>query len=520
MMKNNRQNRTRDSATGPRVFASGYSNHGANVFKKSVLGWDSSSYGAHSDIDLNIELLRARSRDLYMGGALVASGAIKTIRTNVIGAGLTVKPSIDGDVLGIPKQEADAWGRAAQREFELWGASVDCDAARQHNFAELQQLAFISWLMNGDVFVLLPFIKRAARPYELCVQLIEADRVCDPQDGSVPRDVKVVKGVEFGPRGEVAAFHICNRHPAYSGAFETEPLAWRRVLAFGRVTGRRNVLHVMESERIGQARGVPFLAPIIEAAKQLGRYTDAELLAAVVSGMFTVFITTENPNSPLGESPIPGEDRVDDADPDSYEMAPGGIVGLGPNEKPQAVNPGRPFAGFTAFVEAICRQMGAALELPYEILIKHFTASYSASRAALLEAWKMYKMRRAWFVNDFCRPIYEEVITEAVETGRLPAPGFIERPELRAAWLRAEWYGPTQGQLDPQKEVNAAVTRVTAGFSTRARETSELTGGDFEANVRQLEHERAMLDAAGLTNEGGSQDGTQPEDMVDEEDSE
>ena len=47
---------------------------------------------------------------------------------------------------------------------------------------------------------------------------------------------------------------------------------------------------IMNRERIGQRRGVPFLAQVIEALKQLGRYTDAELVAAVVSGMFTVFI--------------------------------------------------------------------------------------------------------------------------------------------------------------------------------------------------------------------------------------
>lgn len=42
---------------------------------------------------------------------------------------------------------------------------------------------------------------------------------------------------------------------------------------------------------------VPFLAPVIEALKQLGRYTDAELVAAVVSGMFTVFIEKESASS-------------------------------------------------------------------------------------------------------------------------------------------------------------------------------------------------------------------------------
>lgn len=46
----------------------------------------------------------------------------------------------------------------------------------------------------------------------------------------------------------------------------------------------------MNRERAGQRRGVPMLAPVLEALKQLGHYTDAEITAAVLSAMFTVFV--------------------------------------------------------------------------------------------------------------------------------------------------------------------------------------------------------------------------------------
>jgi lambda family phage portal protein len=440
-----------------------------------------------------------------MGGALIATGALKTMRTNVIGAGLMVKPSIAADALGITPDEADAWQRRAQDEFQIWGDTVDCDAARQNDFADLQQLAFLSLLMDGDVFAAMPVIPRAGNPYDLRVMLIEADRVCNPLSMDVNTDASkpIYQGVETGSNGEVVAYYICNQHPLSSEFSVSGPKKWERVKVFGDKTGRRNILHVMDSERIGQSRGVPVLAPIIEAAKQLGRYTEAELVAAVVAGMFTVFLATENPNVPPGEDSIPFDDQVDAEDETTVELGNGSVVTLGPNEKAQIANPGRPYSGFEMFANAICRQMGAALELPYEILVKQFTASYSASRASLLEAWKMFKARRSWFVKDFCQPIYEEVITEAVAKGRLFAPGFWLAPEIRKAWLRAEWYGPTQGQIDPLKEVNASKIRVEQGFSTRARETAELTGGDFESNVRQLAHEENLMREAGILLRGG-----------------
>ena len=111
----------------------------------------------------------------------------------------------------------------------------------------------------------------------------------------------------------------------------------------------------------------------------------------------------------------------------------------------------------------------------------------------------MFRMRRSWFVSDFCQPIYEELITEGIAKGRIHAPGFWSDPLIRKAWLAAEWYGPTQGQLDPLKEVVAAKIRVEEGFSTRARETAELTGGDYEMNIRQREREEKIRRAAGLS---------------------
>lgn len=98
--------------------------------------------------------------------------------------------------------------------------------------------------------------------------------------------------------------------------------------------GARNILHVMNRERIGQVRGVPFLAPVIDTIKQLGRYTEAEVLAAVINGLFTVFIEKESASDdvPFGES-IPEEMRVDQEDENSIELAPGAVIDLGEGEK-------------------------------------------------------------------------------------------------------------------------------------------------------------------------------------------
>lgn len=478
---------------------SGYGNYGASRTKKSLRGWVDDGGSALEDIHDHATTLRTRSRDLYMGVPL-ANGALKTYRTNVVGSGLTPKPTIDGEALGMTEEQAQELEKQISREFNLWADSVNCDAERLSTFYGLQQLAFLNWLMSGDVFAVLPMKQRPGSTYELCIQLIEADRVCTPGDYAgvgIETDTKIVGGVEVDESGEVVAYHIAKHHPLSYRGLSNVKQSWIRVEAFGRQTGRRNILHIMTRERIGQRRGVPMLAPVIEELKQIGRYTEAEVVAAVISGYITVFIETENANAaiPLGEL-APEEALVDAGDKNSIELGPGSIVDLAPGEKISTVAPGRPNTSFEGFVSAIAKQVGASLELPYEMLMKQFTASYSASRAALLEAWKSFTMWRDWMVEKFCQPIYEEWMAEAVAKGRINAPGYFSDVAVRKAYSSAQWYGPTQGQLDPVKEVEAAELRITSGFSTRTKEAAELTGTDFADNVRAAKAETKMMKEA------------------------
>lgn len=155
--------------------------------------------------------------------------------------------------------------------------------------------------------------------------------------------------------------------------------------------------------------------------------------------------------------------------------------------------PTQPNTGFDTFVNAVCIQIGAALEIPKDLLMKEFGSSYSASRAALLEAWKSFKMYRTWFIDDFCNPVYEIWLSEAVASGRISAPGFFEDPLIRKAWLGCEWIGPSQGQLDPVKEVKAEIMAVQHGFTTHEDATMRLNGGDWNNNMDQLAREYEKL---------------------------
>lgn len=498
--------------------ASGYSEAAASLTRRALKDFKARSGSPSEDIDWNNYTLRQRGRMLYMSSPL-ATSAVNTSRTKAVGIGLTLKPSIDRETLGLSPETAKDWNRHTAAEFRLWASRKDaCDATGMNNFDALQQLALVSWLMSGDVFSLITRRQPdRIRPYSLRIHLVEADRVRTPVDcgggrfrgvttGENPNNRnRIFDGVEVDSGGMVTAYYV---HSTYPWEFTYAQNTWQRVEAYGEKTGLPNILHIMSCERPDQYRGVTYLAQVMEPLLQLRRYTDSALMMALVQSFFTAWIITRSsPDSiPFDETGdgvvgVPGEDPAETPRSENeYGMGAGTVNVVPEGEDVKFGNPTMPVASFDTFVKTFCKLVGAGLGIPYDVLVKEYNSSYSAARAALLDAWEEFRMRRKWFVDDFCQPVYELWLAEAVARGRVNAPGFFNNPLIRAAWCSAQWIGPVQGSLDPLKEATAAVLKIQHGLKTHEQATMEDSGGDWDANVEQLAAENAKLTAAG----GGS----------------
>ena len=511
----------------------GYGEAGASWSKRAVKGFNAPSGSAHEDIDFHNFTMRQRARMLYMA-APMATSAIKTNRTNVVGVGLRLKSRIDREALGLTPDQAEKWQKDTEREFSLWASNKRaCDATGMNNFYGLQQLALVSWLLSGDCIGIVKQYKTTRLlPYSLRVHLIEADRVATPTGAGIGTSLlyttgknpdngnTIYDGVEVDKDGMVVAYHIRSTYPFELGA--PALTEWARVLAYQEHTGLPNVLHVIDTERPDQYRGVSYLAQVIEPLLQLRRYTESELMAAVIESFFTAFVKTEASKEEMPFNEVNEDAETEPRNPNDYNMGPGQVNIMNPGEDVVFAEPKHPNGSFDKFVEAISSQVGAALEIPSDLLLKKFNASYSASRAALLEAWKAFKMRREWLGDNFCRPLYEIWMSEAVARGRIYAPGFFDNPAIHAAYLGSEWLGPSQGQLDPVKEITAEILACSEGFSTHEQSTIRLNGGQWDSNVEQLQRENEKLDGqapdphqsggAGSTQEGAQepQEGEEP----------
>lgn len=474
--------------------------------RRATKSWRPGGNSADADLIPELDDLRARSRDLARN-LPIATGAISTLKTHVVGDGLTLNAQCSRQVLNISKEQAEEFNRKAEWEFALWASTADF--TRVQHFAEMQALMLGGALESGDIFAIRRWRLDPGDVYGTKLQVIEGDRVCNPN--RISDTDTLVAGVEHLQNGVPIAVHVADRHP---GELRAKGLSWRRVpMRYN--DGRRIVIHLYDRVRPGQTRGIPYLAPVIEALKSLGDYTDAEVRAAVVSAMFTVFVkNSADPDT----GPLPTSDAATASGKDEIELGSGAVIDLAEGEEIQTANPGRPNPQFDAFVTAFLRQIGVALELPFEMLIKHFTASYSASRAALEMAYHSFRRRRTWLVRNFVQVVYEWVIEEAVLLGRLKAPGFFDDPLIRAAWCNAEWTGPVRISLDPKKDAEADEIDRRNGFKTSQQIMTERTGGDFEDKTEQIAREDAFKREQGVEPPPAPSPAAKPQQQDDPED--
>ena len=478
---------------------SGYSEGSASLTKKTLKSWKPTSYSAKSDIDANLKTLRNRAADLAMNTA-VGSAAINVFVTNIIGAGLRLFPRPKFNELGMTPEDARNWSRHVKQEFELW--ANDCDFLRRNTFAELQAVSFASSLVDGDSFCLMK--RRVGTPYSLKLQLIEAGRVSNPITGDakalspvemlIPENNhRIVNGVEVNETGQLVAIHVSNR--IWDEPSVISDVTWERVKVFGDETGCRNVLHICRDTRPDQFRGVPLLSSVVETIKQMSRYADSELTSAIIKSYFSIFFTQPETNHDFNQILGTGEDDPNEpcVDASEYRLGSATIAALPRGVDVKAIDSSNAQSTFESFTNAFLTQIGAALGLPYEVLLKKFQSSYSASRAALLQAQDEFRVRKSAFVNDFCRPIYEQFLTEAVALGRVDAPGFFDDPLTKSYWLASDWFNERAGILDPYRETQAMITRLANGLTTYRREIAETSGLDFDDVIQTLAQERDLL---------------------------
>lgn len=449
------------------------------------------SFGSGSpDADLlpNLEALRSKSRDLERNNPY-ARGALETHVTNCIGTGLTPQSNIDWETLGISQEDARTIGKLMDNAWERWSRYADT-GGRMH-IDEIQRLTFHQLLLNGESLSQFPMVRKAEdplRPYELSIEVIEADRLETPRQFLSDKNVR--DGVRLGDRGQAIQYYIRKDHPGDQirpGARVYEYLSPTAYNEFG----RPNVIHLYWVRRPGQTRGEPFFAPVIDTFLQLARLQDSRITRAQVASMFALVIEQENPLSALDELETDSKGKAIE------ELQSGTIQRIGKGEKVTPVNPQLSNLGDDAFVREIFGAVASGLSLSPQLLLRDLQGlNYSSARTMLLEARRLWICWQWWFSQHYLQPIWEMLIEEMWLNDELPKNVSLVGP-ARHAWLRCKWQPMGWAWVDPQTEVDAALRAVEGGISTLEIEAAA-RGENWEELLEQQSRERAKRQELGL----------------------
>lgn len=468
---------------------------GASYFQGSKSGrltnnWATGQESADASMSGELQTLRDRSRDLNRNNP-VAAGITDTVCTNAIHTGIRPQSRIDHEVLNISPEQGAEFQKQAERVWTKWASH--CDARGKLAFAEIEFLAVRQIIEAGEFLS----IRRAindGRPYFLALDIMEPDRLDDPPDKRADANTRF--GITSDERGKPLFYHIRKTHPGDTFKARDNAYKFTAVKAQDE-EGRPNVFHVFPILRPGQTRGIPFFAPVIEKFKMLADYLEAELVAARVAACFSAFVKTENPYGAATANAATTEN-----DQRLEALEPGMIEYLGMNQDVTFAKPERPGTTFDQFVARILRMIGAALGLPYELVLKDFSqTNYSSARAALLQAYRVFQVWQQMIINHLCQPLYELLLEEAWLRGELTAPGFESK---KWEYTRAGWIPPGWRWVDPKREAEADKISIEMGLKTRADSCAE-QGQDWEEKAEQAAREKAKYEELGLPWEGMNQ---------------
>ena len=380
-------------------------------------GWYAASTDANVELMGSLIWLRNRSRDLIRNNPYAAR-AIEELAGNVVGTGI------------VPKAKT---GNAAIDKIidAEWPFFADaCDTPQRLDFYGMQTLAVRTMAEAGEAHCAIPPAscrRRAARS-------ASASNAGGGLPRSVPHDGAGQRPCDGGravrrtrpPRRVLAVQY----HPG--GVLILNP----RGGIVSQPVPADQIMHVYRVLRPGQVRGVPWLAPVMMALRDLDDYCDAERVRKKVEACVTAFVQQPEgvEGDPLG---ISGTDPSRGCRWRAFQ--PGMVEYLKPGQEIKFNNP--PAAGgYREYKMTELQGIMAGIGLPYELGTGDMSqVNYSSWRGGMLGFRNTVEAYR-WLtlIPLFCMPVWRRFVDTLILQGKIPQKALMIRrsPSTRCSGPR------------------------------------------------------------------------------------
>ena len=416
-----------------------------NIFKGALTGrltndWNTSIMSADQELWTDLRKLRARSRELVKN-TWVGEKFLSMVTNNVVGhEGINLQVKVrmlrgDGfnDALGDSIEDSwDDFYRVA-------------DAAKKLTMRDIQRLAVRTLVQDGEAIV--RKVRSPRNKFNYCLQFIDPDQL--DHTFFVERMAngnEIRMGVEVDPLGAPVAYYMWDHHPS---EWSSGPKERKRVLA-------ADVIHLFVSNRVGQTRGYPWMAPVLMDSNMLRGYLEAELVAARTSAAKMGFFTSETGDEYVGEGVNQDGTVAMDADPGKLESLPPGV-----DFTPW--DPQHPTAGFPMFVKTCLRGIASGLGVSYHALANDLEGvNYSSGRLGELADRDGWRGVQKFVADHLLHPIYTDWLEMAVLSGQVSLGAYdLERISNCDRWRPRGW-----AWVDPLKDAQAKVLEIQNGMDT------------------------------------------------------
>lgn len=415
---------------------------------------------ANSISEATLSRLRAGSHDLVRNNPL-ARRFIDVVVSNVVGTG--IQPQfMRGD------ERAENIESVAARFLR----STDCDAAGLNTYGGLQALALRTIAESGEVLIRRR-IRRLSDGLEVPVQfqVLEPDYLDERRDApQLPNGGRIVQGVEFDAIGRRRGYWLFKEHPG----------SHRYMSLDSSFVPASEVLHAYRTDRPGQVRGIPWLAPVMLRLADLADYEDAQLVRQKIAACFVGFYK----ESFSGVYPTGTEDEdgsiIDTFEPGMFErLPPGSEVEFG---NPPVVE------GYEEYVRVSDRRIASGTGVSYEALTGDLSnTNFSSARMGWIEfqrsiaAWTNLMM-----IPQLCGPLSNWFLEGLVLAG------------VDTDGVTVRHVPPRREMIDPTKEVPAERAAIRAGLKTMTQSLRE-SGRDPAEHFAEYAADMARLDDLGIT---------------------
>lgn len=334
-------------------------------------------------------------------------------------------------------------------------------------------------------------------PVPFQIQLLPTEMI--PLDYRTPNGGNdVVQGIERDGLGRRAAYWVLPRHPSeWIGAEFGVDMTPRPVPA-------ADMCHVFNVTRIGQVRGLPWLAAAMTTLHQVAQYQDAELLRKQLAAAIVAFVKRKTPDGGEGgdagaaaaAAAALGRVQQVPGDLPAVSLEPGTVQYLEPDEEMQFALPADVGANYAPFLAASYRAVSAAAGLLYEEVTGDWSAANDRTFRAQFETFK--RACRQWQWNIVCAqfnaPVWRRFVSYAVASGAIRVPKSVSDADLYAVEHRPERWA----YINPKQDIDAVTAEIDAGLTARGAAVAE-RGDDVEVVDEQRQQDAEREARLGLT---------------------